>query len=418
MRSLKRIYWRTKAYLANLVWRFPAKSLKVIGVTGTNGKTTTCFYIDSIFKAAGFSTARMTTVDYHLNDTPKVNPVHLTTFDAWRLQRFLAQAKQKKIDWVVLELSSHGLAQDRALGVSLEAGVITYVSREHLDFHLSLEEYFEAKAKILSMIKQEGFAVLNRDDRNFNYFRERLKGRRLLTFGLLRGDIRAESVRYQSRGVDFLLVTPGDRLRVNLKLPGRFNLYNALAAAAVAYGLGIESEKIREGLEKVEYVPGRMEEIKLKHQPFRLIVDYVHTPDALALVLEELRQTTKGRLIIVFGMPGERDPSNRPLMGQVADRRADIVIITNENPRSESPEAIIDQIASGIKNKKEGETLFKIPDRKKAIKKAIQLAGPQDLVLVAGKGPENYIEINNKVLPWDDRLVARQLLKEHLDRQK
>ncbi|MCD6194692.1 UDP-N-acetylmuramoyl-L-alanyl-D-glutamate--2,6-diaminopimelate ligase [bacterium] len=417
MKAVKKIYWHLKAWVANLIFGYPAKSLKIIGVTGTNGKTTTCFYLDSILQAAGLSTARMTTVDYHLNDSPKVNPVHLTTFDAFRLQRFLKQAKQKKINWVVLELSSHGLAQDRALGIELEGGVITYVSREHLDFHISLADYFRAKAKILAMIKPEGFAVLNRDDRNFNYFKSRLNGKKLLTFGLLRGDIRADRVKYQADGVDFLLVTPLEKLRVKLKLPGRFNLYNALAASAVAYGLGIKGNDIRKGLENLDYVPGRMEEIKVKNQPFRLVVDYVHTPDALALVLEEMRQSAKGRLIIVFGMPGERDPSNRPLMGEVA-QRADIVIITNENPRSEKPEDIINQIASGVKNKQEGKNLFKIVDRKKAIKKAIELAQAGDLILVAGKGPENYIETKKGMIPWDDRLVSRQLIKEHLAQQK
>lgn len=418
MRAVKKIYWHSKALLANLIFGRPARSLKIIGVTGTNGKTTTCFYIDSILQAAGLTTARMTTVDYHLNNSPKPNPVHLTTFNAFRLQQFLSQAKKREIDWVVLELSSHGLAQDRAWGIELEAGAITYVSREHLDFHRSLRDYFEAKAKILKMIKDKGFAVLNRDDRNFNYFKSQLGKKKLLTFGLLRGDIKADGVKYYSGGVSFLLVTPTERLRVRLKLPGRFNLYNALTAAAVAYGLGIKGEEIRKGLESLDYVPGRMEEIKVKKQPFRLIVDYVHTPDALALVLEEMRQATKGKLIIVFGMPGERDSSNRPLMGEVASRRADIVIITDENPRSENPEDIINQIAVGVKGKKEGQTLFKIADRKEAIKKAIQLAQAGDLILVAGKGPENYIETKQGLVSWDDRLISRQLVKEHLAQQK
>jgi len=411
---LKKLFWKTKGYLANLLYGFPAKDLKIIGITGTNGKTTTCFFIDSIFQAANFKTARMTTVDYHLNDTPKVNPVHLTTFGPMQLQKFLSQAKEKKIDWIILELSSHGLAQDRTYGIELYVGLITYALREHIDFHKTVESYLGSKAKILSMIKENGFAVLNRDDKNYDYFKSYVRNS-LSSFGILRGDVRAERIEYKKHGASFLLITPQGNIRINLALPGRFNVYNALAAAAIALGLGLDIEKIREGLEKMKFVPGRMEEIKVVGQPFRLIVDYVHTPDALALVLEELRQETEGKIIVVFGMPGERDPINRPLMGQTADNRADIVIITDENPRSETSESIIDQIASGMQRKNENRDLFKIVDRRQAIKKAISLAEPGDIVLIAGKGPENYMEFKDKTISWDDRLVSRQLLKKYFN---
>jgi len=409
MRALKKIYWLAKAVLANLIYGHPAKSLKIIGVTGTNGKTTTCFFIDSILQNAGFKTARITTIDYHLNDTPKPNPVHLTTFDAFRLQSFLSQARRKKIDWVILEISSHGLAQNRVFGVELERAVVTYASREHLDFHQSIEDYLQSKAKILTMLKKQGIAVLNRDDKNYNFYRSCLFNNKI-TFGLLRGDIRAERIEYKQKNTNFLLCTPQGNIRVNLALCGRFNVYNALAATGAVLQR-VSLDQVKQGLEALKYVPGRMEEIKVRGQNFRLIVDYVHTPDSLPVLLEELRPKAK-RLIIVFGMPGQRDPSNRPLMGQAADRGADIIILTNENPRKEDTMSIINQIASGIKNKIEGEDLFKIVDRKQAIKKAIKLAQEGDLVLVAGKGPENYIELKNKTIAWDDRLISRQLLKE------
>jgi UDP-N-acetylmuramoyl-L-alanyl-D-glutamate--2,6-diaminopimelate ligase len=337
--------------------------------------------------------------------------VHLTSFGAFALQKFLRTALEKKLDWVILELSSHGLAQNRIWGVKLQAAVVTYISREHLDFHGSVEEYFKAKMKIMDLVDKNGFAVLNRDDRNFEQMKSFARNR-VISFGILRGDITAQDIEYSASESNFLLKTPKGNLRVKLSMPGRFNVYNALAASAVAYGLGVELEKIREGLEAMMYVPGRMEEIKINNQDFRVVVDYVHTPDALALVLEELRQVTKNKLIIVFGMPGLRDPSNRPAMGSVADRSADMVILTDENPRTEKPEEIIDQIAAGMKQKKLNQNLFKIVDRASAIKKALSLASEGDLVLVAGKGPENYMELKDKTIEWDDRLVTKKLLKE------
>ncbi|MDD3773709.1 MAG: UDP-N-acetylmuramoyl-L-alanyl-D-glutamate--2,6-diaminopimelate ligase [Patescibacteria group bacterium] len=408
---MKLVYWNLKAYAANVLNGFPGQKIKAVGVTGTNGKTTTCYFVDSILNAASFKTARMTTVDYTLGGAPRPNPVHLTSFGPFDLQKFLRQVKQKKLDWTVLELSSHGLAQNRVLGVKLQAAIITYISREHLDFHGSVEEYFRAKMKIMNLVDKNGFVVLNRDDKNFEVMKKYAHNQ-VISFGILRGDITAQNTKYLARGSQFLLKTPKGSLRVNLKMPGRFNVYNALAAAAVGYGLGIELEKIREGLENMNYVPGRMEEIKSPRHNFRVLVDYVHTPDALALVLEELRQLTKNKLIIVFGMPGLRDPSNRPLMGATADRSADIVILTDENPRTEDPLDIINQIGQGVKRKIINKNFFKIVDRKAAIQKALSLAEPGDLVLVAGKGPENYMELKDQTIEWDDRLVTKKLLKE------
>lgn len=408
---IKKIYWNLKAYSANALNGYPGQKIKAVGITGTNGKTTTCYFIDSILMQAGNKTGRMTTVDYSLGGTPFPAPVHLTSFGAYDLQKFLRKALEKKLDWMVLELSSHGLAQNRAMGVKLQVAVVTYISREHLDFHGSIEEYFKAKMKIMDLVDKNGFVVLNRDDKNFEEMKKYAHNR-VISFGILRGDITAQNVEYSASGSRFLLKTPKGNLRVELAIPGRFNVYNALAAAAVGYGLGLELEKIREGLEAMNYVPGRMEEIKVAGQDFRVVVDYVHTPDALALVLEELRQVTKNKLIIVFGMPGKRDPSNRPLMGSVADRSADIVILTDENCRIEDPMDIINQIASGFKQKTLNKNLFKIVDRKEAIKKGLQMAGEGDLVLVAGKGPENYMEFADKTIDWDDRLITKKLLKE------
>ena len=407
---LRKIYWNAKAYSANLRYGFPAKDLNLVGITGTNGKTTSCYFMDSILTTANFKVARMTTIDYRLNDTPHPNPVHLTSFAPMQLQKFLSQAVSKKIDWTVLELSSHGLAQNRAWGLKLKTAAITYISREHLDFHGNVKEYIKAKAKIIDLIEDDGFLVLNRDYKSFNEIKP-LSNKRIITFGILRGDIKANNIEYKASGSNFLLNTPKGNLRVSLNIPGRFNVYNALCAAALAYCLGIELEVIRQGLEAMDYVPGRMEEIENNKGSFRVIVDYVHTPDSLALVLEELKQIIKGRLIIVFGMPGERDTTNRPLMGQMADKSANIVIITDENPRHEKSMDIINQIAQGVKNKKMGKDLFKILDRKEAIKKAFSLAQAHDLVLIAGKGPENYIEFADKTIEWDDRLVAKKLLK-------
>jgi UDP-N-acetylmuramyl-tripeptide synthetase len=408
---LKLVYWKAKGYLANVLYGSPGRKINLVGITGTNGKTTTCYFMDSILTKAGKKTARMTTIDYHLGDTPHPNPVHLTTFGAMALQKFLKQALDKKLNWAVLEISSHGLAQNRTYGLRLKAAVITYISREHLDFHGTIEEYFKAKMKIVDLVEPNGFVVLNRDDKNFEDIKAKVK-KRIITFGIFRGDITASDIQYKDVGSDFLLKTPKGNLRVVLGLPGRFNVYNALAAAATAYGLGIELEVIRDGLEVMAHVPGRMEEIKDPKIDFKVLVDYVHTPDSLALVLEELRQLTKNRIIIVFGMPGLRDPSNRPLMGEVAGRIADIVILTDENPRTEEAMDIINQIARGVKNKEEGKSLFKILDRKQAIRKALSLAQSGDLVLVAGKGPENYMEFADKTIRWDDRLVTQKLLKE------
>ncbi len=387
----------------------PSRRLRVVGVTGTDGKTTTGFLALAVLAAAGLRPGLVGTVAVRVGDVDRPNEARATTPEALELHALLAEMVAAGNDAVVLEASSHGLGQGRLRNVAFEAGVVTNVTSEHLEFHGTLEAYRAAKARL---VETAGRSVLNRDDPTYAFFRERSAGP-VTTYGLSAdADLRAEQVDARPDGTDFTVHGSSWSGRVQLGLPGSFNVANALAALALAEALGIPLDGAARAIEAVEGVPGRMERID-EGQPFGVLVDYAHTADALAKVLRVLRPLTAGRLIAVFGSAGERDPTKRPAMGHVAAELADVVVVTDEDPRLESSEEINRQIADGARaaGAVDGERLFVIDDRRAAIRHAIGRAGPGDMILLAGKGHEQSIIYGSERRWWDEGEVARQELR-------
>lgn len=392
------------AKLAGTFYGHPSLRLCTIGITGTNGKTTVSFMLREIFKAAGRRPGLLGTVRYEIGD--RVIPASRTTPESVDLQAMFAQMDRAGCDSAVMEVSSHALAQHRVDGILYDAAVFTNLTQDHLDYHGTLEEYFLAKARLFSQVRR--YAVINRDD---------LWGCRLLNETRL--TTRCVSYGFdpcaQVRGTNAVTGENGSRMHVesswgnadvSLKLIGRFNLCNALAAFATAAALGIPVVIIVKALAEMQCVPGRLEAVA-NNKGKRVFVDYAHTDDALLNVLETLREITPGKLIVVFGCGGNRDKGKRPLMGKVAARLADYSIITNDNPRNEIPEKIAADIAGGFDSERKYEIVL---DRKAAIARGLGLIGKKDVLLVAGKGHEAYQEFNGTIFPFDDREAVREAL--------
>jgi len=382
----------------------PADRLTVVGVTGTNGKTTTTFLLESVFRAAGWRPGLIGTTGVRIDG--RHVPFPRTTPEAPDLQGLLARMLEGDVEAVAMEVSSHGLHQHRVDGVRYRVAAFTNLTQDHLDYHASMEEYFEAKARLFSSAMSD-HAVVNLDS---------AEGRRLLETGLPAttygrdpaADVRATDVRATRQGIAFRV---GD-VEVRSSLRGLFNVENCLAAIATARALGIQQELAAEGIAGVRGVPGRVEAVEAG-QDFLVMVDYAHTPDSLENVLRTARPLTDGRLIVVFGCGGDRDAAKRPLMGRAATSLADLSIVTSDNPRSEDPMAIIDEIEPGAR---EGGGAYQIePDRRAAIRLAVEEAGPGDVVVIAGKGHEPYQELADRTIPFDDRRVAAEEIRARAD---
>ena len=388
----------------------PSRSLHVVGVTGTDGKTTTCFLAEAVLRAAGRRPGLIGTVELGIGDRRMPNENRNTTPEALELQGLLAEMVAAGNDSVVMEATSHGLAQARTRNVDFDIGILTNLTSEHLEFHGTLENYRAAKAMLF---EQAPRSILNADDASFGFFRDRAAGQ-VTTYGLeADAEVRASAIDASATGTAFD-VTAGDWSgRVALRLPGSFNVHNALAAMALAAVEGIDLDLAAQALGDVAAVPGRMETVDLG-QPFGVVVDYAHTADSLGKVLRILRPLTRGRLIAVFGSAGERDPTKRPAMGRVAAELADVVVVTDEDPRLEDAGAINEAIAGGARSAgaREGETLFVIDDRSSAIGHAIGLARDGDVILLAGKGHEKTIIYGTQGRWWDEKEVARRGLRE------
>jgi len=397
------------AELSCAFYNRPADRLKMVGITGTNGKTTTAYMIGGILAAAKLKPGLLTTVEYRIGE--RTIPASRTTPEAPVLQSMLAQIVAAGCRSVAMENSSHALSQKRTTGINYDVAVFTNLTRDHLDYHLTLENYFEAKSllfKGLGKGSKRAKAVINTDDS---------WGRKLAVMAGVNADIvtygmnaeamvRAEKIQISAAGNSFHVITPWGEKDIQLKLMGRFNVSNALAAIAACGSMGIELDVISGALPYVQTVPGRLEEIKT-NRDYQVFVDYAHTDDALENVLKTLREVTKGRLIVVFGCGGNRDKTKRPVMGGVAARLADYSILTSDNPRKENPADIIAQIRAGFGDATNFEI---IEDRAEAIKKVMSIAGKGDIVLVAGKGHENFQEFANTLISFDDRQVIRKNL--------
>ncbi|HEX2910368.1 MAG TPA: UDP-N-acetylmuramoyl-L-alanyl-D-glutamate--2,6-diaminopimelate ligase [Chloroflexia bacterium] len=418
-------------HLAAAFYGFPARKIGVVGVTGTKGKTTTTFLISEVLEAGPYSTGLIGTVDFKVGPRRWSNQTRQTTPEAVEVQQLMAEMAAAKVDYCVLESSSHGLALRKLLDCAYDVAVLTNITHEHLDFHETFENYREAKGLLFEALADEPpkpflrfpkTAIINADDPNAQYFRERAetatraKGYelRVLTFSIENpADIRAVDIVSDNRNLEYTAVTPLGEVRLRLNLPGRFNVYNSLAALTVGLSQGLTLEEIKRGLEGVKGVSGRMEKVD-EGQPFSVIVDYAHNPDSIEQVLRTLRPITPGRLITVFGSAGERDVAKRPLQGAIAARLADFAVFTNEDPRLEDENVIIDQIGAGAEAEgwREGVNFLKIADRRAAIEAAVRVARAGDTVLLAGKGHESCIIVGTEKVPWDEREEARRALQQ------
>ena len=407
---------RALARLSANFYKRPAERMAITGITGTNGKSTTAFLLEAILAAASRKSALIGTIEYHV--AGKVLPAPHTTPEALDLNRILAEALGNGATEAVMEVSSHALAQLRVYGIPFDVAVFTNLTRDHLDYHHSMEEYFAAKRILFEGCGTDPprVAVLDIEDEYGQKLAQisKKRGSEVLTYGLKSGDLHADKIEISPRGTRFDLVSPEEIVPVFSPLIGKVNVYNILAASGAAYARNCKLDAIAEGIASLARVPGRFERVDCK-QPFTVIVDYAHTDDALRNLTSLAREFVqragqKGRVITLFGCGGDRDRAKRPLMGEAAGRGSDFVVLTSDNPRSEDPLAIINDAMVGLQR---SGTKYKVhPDRKTAIALAIREAAPGDIVLIAGKGHENVQVTREGSLPFDDVEVAHQILRD------
>jgi UDP-N-acetylmuramoyl-L-alanyl-D-glutamate--2,6-diaminopimelate ligase len=390
--------------------RDPSTRMQVIGVTGTNGKTTTTYLLRSIFRAAGHEVGLLGTIAYSIGE--REIPASHTTPESSDLQAYLAEMTRLRIPVAVMEASSHALTQSRVADVHFAAGVFTNLSKEHFDYHKDFTSYRAAKGILFESLSDDAAAILNEDDEASAYFKERTHAR-VVGYGLRgRGEVRGEILSLDTRGMRFRIRSPWGEAEVRTSLIGRFNVSNALAAAAAALSRGVSLDAVCAGLERVAGVRGRLERVD-DGQDFSVVVDYAHTDGALQAVLADLRLIVNGRIVVVFGCGGDRDKLKRPRMAAVVERFSDRIFVTSDNPRREKPQAIIDDVLAGFADRKRVTVEV---DRGKAIRAAIEEAMPGDLVLIAGKGHETYQILGDTVVPFDDRLTALECIREKTGR--
>lgn len=395
-------YHWAQGIIATTKYHHPAKHLRVIGVTGTNGKTTTCFMIWHMLNHAGYKTGLMTTVAYGIDKLkPELN--HMTMVDASTLNRRIREITDAGAEYLVLEVTSHGLAEFRTLGIPFEIAVFTNLTHDHLDYHKTMTNYRNAKGKLFQKAK---FSILNADDPATKYYKSLSKD--YITYGIKSGGNRATNVKLSVNGVKY---SCGD-INIETRIPGEFNVYNSLAAALVGKKLGLTNQQIEDGISSLDNVEGRMNIID-EGQPFTVIIDYAHAPDALEKVFESVKNH-KGRIISVHGGAGRRDPSTRATRGRILAKHSDIVIITEDDSRDEDPETIAAAFIKGAteQGKTIGQDLFKELDRKKAIKLALDKAHKGDLVLILGKGHEKSILRADGPHEFSDLKETQKLLRQ------
>jgi len=386
-------------------YKHPSKKLKVIGITGTNGKTTISYLLAEIFKRAGHKAGIIGTISHRWRD--EAIEANNTTPGSIELQRLLSLMTADAVLYCAIEVSSHSLDQDRVFGIDFHSAIFTNLTREHLDYHKTFGNYVKAKTKLFRNLKSSRLAILNADDKSFRSIKKSTPAR-IMTYGIKKkADVWASGVKTNLERTEFLVKTKKNSFLVTSPLIGVFNIYNILAAICYALSEGIPIEIIKEVISDFKGVEGRLEGIN-SNRGFKVFIDYAHTDNALENVLSTLRKVTKNKLIVVFGCGGDRDKLKRPRMGKIASRLADYVIMTSDNPRSENPLVIAKEIKKGIAR---GFKDYKIiPDRFKAIGEAMKKARPGDIVLIAGKGHERYQVIGDKILPFSDKAAAQKIL--------
>lgn len=399
------------ARLAAAFYRQPCQQLKVVGVTGTNGKTTVAFMVKHLLQTAGLPAGLIGTVRYEIGE--RVIPAQRTTPEAVEIHQMMAQMCRAGCSACVMEVSSHALDQKRVSGVDFDLGIFTNLTHDHLDYHRTMENYYAAKKKLFIALQQGpklGRAAINLDDPYGARLAHEVRLPLQLTYGLTEAaQVRAEQIQLDQTGCRFVVRTLAERFGCQIPLIGRHNVYNALAAVAAGLALDLDAETLQRALASVPRVPGRLEQVDAG-QPFGVYVDYAHTDDALRNVLLTLREITAGRLLLAFGCGGCRDTGKRPNMGWVAAELASFTIITTDNPRQEAPAHIAAQIAEGYRLVRRDGYRIEL-DRQRAIDELIRMAEPGDSVLIAGKGHETYQEFADTIVPFDDRLCARETLE-------
>jgi len=395
----------TRKALALVAARFyghPSKTMRLIGVTGTNGKTTTTYLLKAMLEASGAGVGLLGTIVYQIGD--RVLPSSNTTPGPLELQRYFAQMAGLGLPWCALEVSSHALAQGRLSGVELEAAILTNLGSDHLDYHKSKEAYAAAKRKIFEYVRQQGFAVVNADDPFGRILAETIPNRTVITCGIEHSaKVRVRDIVCSSQGIRATMDSPWGTLPIESPLLGQHNIINIMLAASTLLALGLPISAIKRGLAALDQIPGRLERVP-NDADINILIDYAHTADALRIALRSLRDLCTGKLIVVFGCGGDRDRTKRPAMGRIASLLADHVVLTSDNPRGENPSSIIQSIQSGFRH---GFNDFEvIPDREQAIVSALSSAKVNDTVLIAGKGHEAYQIFNNISVPFLDRDVV------------
>ncbi|MFA5010130.1 MAG: UDP-N-acetylmuramoyl-L-alanyl-D-glutamate--2,6-diaminopimelate ligase [Patescibacteria group bacterium] len=423
-------YHKTRGMTAAMLYGFPARKMIVIGITGTNGKTTTANLLGQILETTNEKIGLATTVNFWIGHKRWINETKMTTFSPFKLQSLLKEMSQAGCRYAIVETSSHAIAQHRTWGIDYDVAVFTNLTPEHLDFHPTFEHYRNTKLRLFKSLFRSRrktntpkIAVINFDDPVASHFAQVPADQKffysinkLETNDTKESPITANIIHADESSTTFDLNTPFGKTSITLHLPGRFNVSNALAAASTALGLGIPLEKIKQGLEQVKVVPGRMERIEAG-QPFTVIVDYAHTPDGFEQVLSTTRSFTKGRLITVFGAAGNRDKTKRPKLGEIASRYADVLVLTEEDPANEDPNQIIEAIKSGIPARfRDDDNLFTILSRPDALRHAFKLAQPSDTVMLLAMGAQTKMAVKTGLIPYDERDFARNLLHSIVNR--
>lgn len=409
VRQIEEAYRRGRIKLVSTRYGSPAKGLRVIAVTGTNGKTTTVNYINEILKEAKYTTAMFSTALIEVAGETQLNDLNATVGSTDRMQRFFRDAKKARVDYVVLEITSHALHQHKLDGVPIYAAVMTNLTQDHLDYHKTMENYAAAKAMLFQ--REPEFIILNRDDEWFGYFNEFPAGAQKITYGKHEdAEAKIEHMKLYKKGSEATIVIDHQtKVELATALPGEFNIYNMTAAAATAYVLEVAVNDIVEGIANLEGVPGRFERV-VDDLGYDVIVDYAHTPDALEKLLDAARSITKNRVILVFGATGDRDKGKRPIMGEIAAKHADRIFVTDEESYNEDPSGIRAQVLQGVEGAGGSAKVTEIADRREAIEKALSIATKGDTILITGMGHEQFRIVNGEKLPWNDAHVVREIL--------
>lgn len=413
---LENVYRKTRIQLVSARYGWPARGLRVIAVTGTNGKTTTANYINEILKQAGYKTAMFTTAVIEVAGESKINDLNATVASVSCMQQFLNEARRSKVDFVILEVTSHSLHQHKLDGVPIEAAVMTNLTQDHLDYHKTMEKYAAAKGLLFARIPR--YIVLNRDDDWFDYFDKYLAEEQKITYGKSEdADVRISDIKLYKKGSEAVLAFDHqEKSQLATYLPGEYNVFNMAAAASICYVLGVSMSDIKNGIASLEGIPGRFERAT-KDEKYEVIVDYAHTSDALEKLLEATRNITKKRIILVFGACGDRDTLKRPIMGKIAAKLADEIILTDEESYNEDPDKIRRDIYAGIEESKATNKTTEIADRREAIRHALNIAKKDDTILITGMGHEQFRIINGEKLPWNDTNIVREIISEKIKKQ-